>query len=339
MPLLSPPWSGLARIAPRLDLWPILQRLGGPRAASEAQPTDFVAAGLPVPLAHLLGEPGWSAEGLDAGDSAWPAHLTGVPGGAVALTLRGDSSLLAIAGVAIVGTRCCTAYGQEWATRLAHRVAGAGGVVVSGLARGIDAAAHAASGGRTIAVLGQGLDAPMPAWQARLRDQILDRGGLVVSELPPAAHADAFTFPVRNRIVAALARVIVVVEAGHRSGAKNTVAHALRIGREVMAVPGPLHAEASAGCLDLLEEGATMVRGAEGVLEAAGLATAGRNRSALGSEPHALVLAALDRACHPEELVASTGLPLSAVLVALGELELAGRVARLPGRRYIPRPP
>jgi len=339
MSLLSPPWSGLARIAPRLDVWPILRSLGGPDAAAAASPADFVAAGLPVPLAPLLQEPAWPVDGLSAADPHWPAHLTGVPGGAVALTVRGDRSLLLLPGVAIVGTRCCTAYGQEWATRLAHRVAEAGGIVVSGLARGVDAAAHAASGGRTIAVLGQGLDAPMPGWQARLRDQILDRGGLVVSELPPALHADAFTFPVRNRIVAALARVIVVVEAGHRSGAKNTVSHGLRIGREVMAVPGPLHAEASAGCLDLLEEGATMVRDAQGVLEAAGLTTRGRAPGGAGNEPHALVLTALERACHPEDLALATGLPLSAVLVALGELELAGRVARLPGRRYIPRQP
>ncbi|MFN7147704.1 MAG: DNA-processing protein DprA, partial [Myxococcota bacterium] len=188
-----------------------------------------------------------------------------------------------------------------------------------------------------IAVLGQGIDAPMPAWQQRARNTLLARGGLVVSEVRPDIHATPFTFPIRNRIIAALARVVVVVEAGERSGARNTATHALRTGREVLAVPGPLGAPASIGCLDLLDQGATMVRGVHTVLAAAKLDRAPPVGVPAG--PGGVLLAHLGEARTPDELAAATGLGFAAVMEALGMLELTGRAIRLPGRRYQLRSP
>jgi DNA processing protein len=176
----------------------------------------------------------------------------------------------------VIGSRACTAYGRQQARRLAAAVAQAGGVVVSGLAAGIDAEAHLAAEGRTIAVLGQGLSAPMAAWQRRMREAILRNGGLLVSEFPPGQVADRWTFPLRNRVIAALSGALLVVEAGEQSGTRITVDHALRFGREVMAVPGPLEAPASVGCLQLLSEGCTLVRGPETVLASVGLSREAR---------------------------------------------------------------
>jgi DNA processing protein len=213
-------------------------------------------------------------------------------------------------------------------------VVDAGGVVVSGLAAGIDSEAHGAAGGQTIAVLGQGLLAPMPAWQCRVREAILADGGLVLSEFPPDAPAQTWTFPIRNRIIAGLAGAVVVVEAGQRSGARITARNALEYGREVLAVPGPLGAAASAGCLDLIEQGATMVRAIATVLQAARLGGVRPERA--GAERDARVLAALGPGGTPEQVEGATGLDRRAVMAALGALELTGRVTRLPGRRYIP---
>jgi DNA processing protein len=193
--------------------------------------------------------------------------LVGLPRAPAALWAEGNLTLLRQPAVAVVGARRCTAWGRAWASRIGEAVAAAGGVVVSGLAAGIDAEGHVAANGHTIAVLGQGLDARMPAWQARLRERILDSGALVLSEFAPGIPAAAWTFPTRNRIIAGLARAVVVVEAAQRSGTKNTARHALEYGRDVLVVPGSPESETSAGCLDLIEEGATLVRGPETVIE------------------------------------------------------------------------
>lgn len=327
--MLQRPLAGLGEVAHRVDLWPIVERLGGLEAARVAPPADWWRAGLPASVhPHRAAD----APRVVAGDDAWPPALVGLPFGPVALHHRGNLARLRAPAVAIVGARACTGYGRAWASRLAQAVAEAGGVVVSGLARGIDAAAHAGAGGATVAVLGQGLDAPLPAWQARLADQILARGGLLLSEYAPRTPPDAWTFPVRNRVVAGLARAVVVVEAGHRSGARNTARHALTAGREVLAVPGPLGAEASAGCLDLLEEGATMVRGPATVLAAAGLQAP---PEAAPTGPDAALLQACRGGATPEALAGLLGEPLGAILARLGALQAAGRVRREPGQRYV----
>lgn len=256
---LPVPWSGLVWFAPRL-----------PAAVSEvaALGAEAMLAAVPSPLLRaaieaVRPEPG---EWLRADEPEWPSALRGLAGGPLALCVEGNRALLAAPKVALVGTRRATGTGRALAREYAEAVAAAGGVVVSGLAAGIDAEAHLGARGRTIAVLGQGLGARMPAWQEALRRKVLAEGGLVVSEYPVAMGADRWTFPRRNRVIAGLAAAVVVVEAGHRSGAKNTAHHAVDYGREVGVVPGLPTLPSFAGCLDLLEEGAGFVRGPESVV-------------------------------------------------------------------------
>jgi DNA processing protein len=193
---------------------------------------------------------------------------------------------------------------------------------VSGLARGIDAEAHLAAAGRTIAVLGQGLYAPMAAWQRELRVRIVTSGGLVVSEFAPEMPGSTFTFPVRNRIIAGLSRGVIVVEAAARSGARNTATHALRLNLEVWAVPGPPDAVCSAGCLDLIEEGVSVFRSSGEVLGRLGVGVPASLQSLL-RQPRTL-----------PELTDATGWTTMRMVELLGGLELQGRLARLPGARY-----
>jgi DNA processing protein len=192
------------------------------------------------------------------GGAGYPAALLDCGTAPPRLWLRGDASLLDAPCVAIVGTRTATAYGERIAHELARTLALAGACVVSGLARGIDAAAHRGAleaGGATIAVLGTGVDVVYPRAHARLQATIAAQG-LLVSELAPADAAHGGSFPRRNRIIAALARVTVVVEAGFKSGALITAAHALELGRTVAAVPGPIDIPQAQGSNELLRDGA-----------------------------------------------------------------------------------
>lgn len=331
------PWTGLSQAAARVDLWDIVARLGGVQAAAAADPPAWLEAGLPFDLLPLLERPRVDPGGrlITAAMDAWPRALRGVPFAPVALGLEGRVELLERPAVAVVGARACTPYGIEHATRIAGAVTRAGAVVVSGLARGIDRAAHLGAPGGTIAVLGQGLDTPMPAWQQQLRQRVVSDGGLILSEFPRGLPPDTWTFPIRNRIVAALARATVVVEASHRSGARNTANHALQCGRAVLAVPGPLGAPASEGCLDMIEDGALVVRGPGTVLAAAGLSPP-PSPPRPDADP---VVAALGHGATPEDLCRRTGLPHAEVMARLGALGLTGRVVRLPGNLYVPRGP
>ena len=202
---------------------------------------------------------------LSAGIPGWPVAFQGIDALPARLRAEGNLQLLLPPAVAVVGSRRCTATGRENARRVSRGVVAAGGVVVSGLAAGIDAEAHVAAGGRTIAVLGQGISSPMARWQQILRDQLLQAGGLVLSEFPDDAPGADWTFPRRNRVIAALSRAVVVVEAASRSGSKITAQHAVEIGRDVWAVPGPPDGVNCAGCLDLIEQGAAVVRSVDEV--------------------------------------------------------------------------
>jgi DNA processing protein len=203
----------------------------------------------------------YPAQLLDAADAPW------------ALIGRGESRLLdgiePSGTVTIVGSRRATAYGREIARELGWKLAEAGMVVVSGLAFGIDASAHrgALDSGRTVAVLGCGPDVAYPASNRSLWRRICEEG-LVISELPPGATPWRWTFPARNRIMAALAGMTVVVEAAARSGSLGTADLAADLGRDLGAVPGPVTSSASAGPNDLLAAGAQVVRGAQDVLDA-----------------------------------------------------------------------
>jgi DNA processing protein len=270
---LPHPWPVLVSASARHDL---SNAIHPSRAQAHGEPSirsGMEAALLeraPPRLSARLRAPGadWRGQWLRADSPLWPERLRGVPFGPVALCWEGNLSRLSAPAVAIVGARACSGRGRAWARELAREVTQAGAVVVSGLAWGIDAEAHATAGGSTIAVLGQGLAASMPPWQVRLRDQLLASGGLLLSERPPDAPAQPWAFPVRNRVLAALSQVVVVVEAGARSGARITARMGLTMGREVMAVPGPPGEESWAGCHALLEEGAAPVRSAEDVLRA-----------------------------------------------------------------------
>jgi len=234
-------------------------------------------------------------------DAAYPVGLRDATDAPWALFGRGDPDLLGRlepdGAVTVVGARRATTYGREVARELGRELAAAGLVVISGLAFGIDACAHrgALETGATVAVLGSGVDVAYPASHRSLWRQI-GECGLVLSELPPGVGAWRWTFPARNRIMAALAGMTVVVEAARRSGSLITADLAADLGRDLGAVPGPVNARASAGTNDLLAGGACLVRDAQDVLDAMlgpGARAAGRTGPALAPELQA-VLAAVE---------------------------------------------
>lgn len=256
----------------------------------------------------------------------YPSRMAATPFAPPVLFCEGNLALLERPRVAIVGARRCTGAGVSMARELAGAVAGAGGVVVSGMAYGIDTAAHLAAPGATIAVLGQGLDVPFSASRMRTRSAILSRGGLLISEFPLDAHATKRTFPLRNRIIAWLSKLTVVVEATERSGSLHTARAALSAGLDVLAVPGHPRVPTAAGCLALIDQGAGIVRGGAELLAKVRLPP----RTAL-PDP---LLDALAAGATFDELLHHTGQTAPLLIRQLAMLELTGRVERLPGDRY-----
>jgi len=234
--------------------------------------------------------------------------------------------------VAVVGARACSTYGSAVAFALGRELGSAGAVVVSGLARGVDAAAHrgALERGRTLAVLGCGIDRDYPRAHASLAAAIAGRGW-IVSEYPPGVEPAPWRFPARNRIVAGLAQAVVVVEARERSGALITADLALDEGREVLAVPGEITSLLSRGTNALLRLGATPVTCVEDVLQAVGLDPPAPAEVSLGEDAAAVRRLVGEGACTVDELVRGSGLAAAAVAAALAELELAGVVAGADG--------
>ncbi len=286
-------------------------------------------------------------------DEEYPELLRESPDPPPVLFARGRP-LGAAPVVALVGSRKATRAGLEAARIVAAGLARAGVVVVSGFAHGIDAAAHAAAleeGGETWGVLGCGVDVPYPAAHDRLRARILD-GGALLSELPPGTPPEAWHFPVRNRIIAGCARVVVVVEAAPKSGSLITARCAAEAGRDVAAVPGPVIGEQTAGSNALLKDGAILVRDAADVLRElpdedlrrlrpGGLPDAGGAPQAPDDPDAARVLLALDVA-EPRDadtLSAATGLPAARLSAALVLLELEGLAEALPGALFARKAP
>jgi DNA processing protein len=267
--------------------------------------------------------------------SSYPASLLDAADAPWALIGRGDPSLLEgldpFGTVTVVGARRATSYGREIARGLGRELAAAGMTVVSGLAFGVDACAHrgALEAGRTIAVLGCGPDVAYPAANRSLWRQICERG-LVLSELPPGATPWKWTFPARNRIMAALAGMTVVVEAAARSGSLITADLAADLGREVGAVPGPVSSRASAGPNNLLAGGACLIRDARDVLDALlgpGGKTVEQAGPALDPELAAILAAVEAGETSCDAVAAATGRPGAEVAAALARLELLGYVA------------
>lgn len=293
------------------------------------------------------------------GAPAYPERLTHLRDPPILLFLLGPGRLRGRPAVTIVGTRRATSYGRRMARDLATGFVALGWTVVSGMALGIDAAAHRgaldAEGG-TIGVLGAGFDHAAPAGDPRLH-RAMRRRALLVSEMEPAEPPGAGSYPRRNRILAALADAVVVVQAGRRSGASITVGHALDLGREVFAVPGPVGPEASAGVHRMIRDGAGLVTCVGDVLRGLGVetpaggpagaiaqvdaGTAGASEGTatpVGEEPPEAAAALFRRLAEGpaglDELVARCGLSVGETRALLCRLELAGRVEGRSGARF-----
>ena len=275
---------------------------------------------------------------VEPGEAGFPDRLRAIHDPPPGLFVRGAAGLelLARPCVAIVGARACSAYGSSVAQSFARELAAAGVVVVSGLARGVDAAAHrgALDAGVTVAVLGCGVDRDYPRAHAALAAAIAVQG-LIVSEYPPGVEPAPWRFPARNRLVAGLSIATVVVEARERSGALITADLALDEGREVLTVPGEITSRLSHGTNALLRLGATPATCAADVLEAIGVepVPARPERGHPLDERLAAVLAAVaDAPASIDEVVRSIGASPGEVAGALAELELRGLVNESDGR-------
>ena len=333
---------------------------GTARAALAALPGIARAAGveeyevcpLGVVQAELKAGRALGARLLVHGEADYPAALAEVADAPPVLWVLGDVALLNRPLVALVGARNASSLGVRMARRLGQGLAEAGFTVVSGLARGIDAAAHEAAlegEGRTIAVMAGGVDVIYPPENAALAQLIADKG-CRISEHPPGLVPQARHFPLRNRIVAGMSRAVVVVEAAAKSGSLITARAALDYGREVMAVPGhPFDARAS-GCNGLIRDGALLVRGPADVAEALGATTRPEPELRLPPQPplpgpqapqrplkdvallHSMILARLGPSPLAEDqLVRDLNVTPAQIAPELLSLELDGRIARQPG--------
>ena len=269
------------------------------------------------------------------GDADYPAPLTELFDPPPYLFTLGDLSVLARPCVAIVGTRRATPYGERVTTAIAGALAAAGVCVVSGMARGIDAAAHRAAlarGGATAAVLGTGVDVAYPVGHRALHATVVDRG-VAISEFPCGARAARASFPRRNRIIAALARLTIVVEAGEGSGALITSEHALDLGRDIGVVPGPIESPQHVGSNKLLRMGAHPILTVDDALSLMGLADAADGPDlapTLQGDERAVWLALADGATPIDVLTERSALTPRRSLAAVTALELAGLVDTLP---------
>jgi DNA processing protein len=275
-------------------------------------------------------------------DEGYPTRLRDVDNAPPVLYLRGTITLDDDWAVAIVGTRRATSYGRQVAERIARELARNGVTVVSGMARGIDGVAHRAAldtGGRTLAVLGSGVDRIYPPEHRRLAKDIVSQGALV-SDYPPGTPPEGRNFPPRNRIIAGLSLATVVVEAGKRSGALITSDFALEQGREVFAVPGSVMAPQSRGPNRLIQQGAHPLLDPKEILETLELSLLTEQRQArtvLPSNPsEAQIFDVLGyESLHVDEIQVQTGMPIEEVTATLAMMELKGMVRKVGAMRYM----
>lgn len=324
-----------------LDAIPRMAARGGGKAFELAAPAEIARE---IDAVHKLG-----ARLIASCEEDFPAGLKALEPPPPVITLLGHVTLLRREMIAMVGARNASALGRAFAGQLALGLGEAGLVVASGLARGIDTAAHdAALATGTVAVVAGGIDVVYPPENQALYERIQAQGA-ILSEMPPGEAPQARHFPRRNRIIAGLSRGVVVVEAAERSGSLITASYALEQGREVFAVPGsPLDARAR-GANRLIREGATLVQSAQDVLEVlrpmlgAAFHEPLRDPPAAPSQPDLdaeadRIRAAVEEKLGPapvavDELIRQCGAPAAAVLTVILELELAGRCARHPGNR------
>jgi DNA processing protein len=282
---------------------------------------------------------------LTPADRAYPAQLWEIADPPPVLYYRGNLGSWEPA-VAIVGTRRASEYGHRWAKKLGFELGRLGFTVVSGLAAGIDGSAHRATleaQGRTVAVLGSGVDIAYPYQHQRLYQSVIAQGGTILSEYPPGTPPTAGYFPHRNRIVAGLSKATLILEAPERSGALITAYLAADYGRDVYVLPGSLDMECSLGCLQLVDRGAHLILSTEQLLK--DLGAAGSQREAIKSSPSPtpLELAAEEKAvweiltAHPQsfdQIALKTGLDTGVLSALLIGLELKGGIEQLAGMQY-----
>lgn len=335
----------------------LLERFGTPQAVLVASPTNLGAAGAHAEVARAIASfDQWAAVETElnkiarAGvrlvtrtDPEYPVNLTHLHDPPPFLYLRGSFVPEDRIAIAVVGSRFASSYGKGVARDLARGLAEKGVTIVSGLARGIDAEAHRAAlaaGGRTVAVLGSGLDIIYPSEHRALAAEIPAHGA-VVSEFALGSKPDAVHFPYRNRVISGLTLGTVVVEAAENSGSLITARCALEQNREVFAVPGPITTSRSRGPHRLIKDGAKLVEGIDDILQEIAPALAPPRPTVPAAptaalEPHEALLVGLfdGESQHVDALIAKSGLSAARVLEVLLGMELKGVVTQLPGTHF-----
>lgn len=334
----------------------LLERFGSAEAAWKASLFELTAAGLDRRGVESIGKLRGTADPdkewqrlerarvsvLILDDPAYPSALREIADPPPVLYVRGEITPADDWAIAVVGTRRASQYGRQVTEKIVSDVVRAGVTVISGLAHGVDTHAHRAAlaaGGRTIAVLGSGLDRVYPTVNKTLADQIAESGA-VISEYPLGVPPDAQHFPRRNRIVSGLSRAVLVVEADYKSGAMITATQAAEQGRDVFAVPGSIFSPMSAGPHQLIREGAKIVTEASDILEELHLTAVVEQqatREALPSDPTeaAVLLLLTDEPTHVDDLTRTAGLPSSVVTSTLTILELKGMARQLGQMQYV----
>lgn len=334
----------------------LIQHFGDVETAWHASPQEMRAAGLGPKLIETMQQvrAGVSLElvwervhslGIQVltwEDEAYPRRLKEIDQPPPVLYLRGNLLPEDEWAVAIVGTRGITAYGRQVTAEIASVLARRGVTVISGLARGVDAEAHKAAlnaGGRTLAVLGSGVDQIYPPEHRQLANQIIASGALM-SDYAPGTPPDGVNFPPRNRIISGLSMAVIVIEAGERSGALITAEFAADQGREVFAVPGNINAPKSVGCNRLIHQGARPLLTPEDVLESLDLASFQQQRVARAvlpkDEVEARLLSVLTREpMHVDDIRARVDMPIEKVSATLALMELKGMVRQLGGMNFV----
>jgi DNA processing protein len=334
----------------------LLDYFGDIKTAWNASPYDLVAAGLGPKLAervikvrnsinldeYMAQVEKNSIQILTWDDADYPAHLKEIDQPPPVLYLRGAVTMEDAWAVGIVGTRAVTSYGRQVTEELATVLAQNGVTVVSGLARGVDAVAHNAAlkaGGRTLAVLGSGVDKIYPPEHRQLAEKIFLHGA-VISDYAPGTPPDSVNFPPRNRIISGLSMAVVVVEAGAISGALITAGFAAEQGRDVFAVPGLVYAPQSKGTNQLIANGARVLLQPTDVLEALDLTRNVERREIRRAVPSDATEAAVfgflcAEPVHVDEIRAQLGLPIEKISAALTMMELKGMVRQVGGMNYV----
>lgn len=275
-------------------------------------------------------------------DQGYPRMLKHIPDPPFVLYIRGDEKVLNDDCFAVVGTRALTDYGRRATPEIVPDIARGGFTVVSGLAAGIDTLAHRAAldaGGRSIAVLGCGVDDPtiFPQQNLKLAHKILETGGAVVSEYAPGTHGNKISFPQRNRIISGLSKGVLVVEADVQSGALITAHHAIEQNRDLFCVPGQIYAKYSQGTNFMIKKGAKLVASAADILEEYDIELDKQPRIIKGDNPtEDKILAVL--ASEPltgDDIIRQTGLETSQVNVALVLMELNKKIKSLGRNRFV----